>query len=222
MLSVASDLCCLTGYMAVDEGLQGLAQQCYLKALELAGAAEDHLTYCTTLRGMSVQAADLGHGPRALHLADAAARAGDRRGAPARLREAEVALDKAESHTGLTGRYDHAGLADHTSQVRYELGDIGGAVKAKVESNRLRQPTQRRSRVRNLMIAAERQMRLGHLEQAAATWNLALDEYPYVQSGRADARVRTVVSLIRPHLRNRAARELHDRARTAAPAAFRA
>ncbi|GAA3050383.1 hypothetical protein GCM10020000_33980 [Streptomyces olivoverticillatus] len=51
MMSAASDLCYLTGYMAVDEGLQGLAQQYYLKALQLAGASEDHLTYCTTLRG---------------------------------------------------------------------------------------------------------------------------------------------------------------------------
>jgi hypothetical protein len=52
MLSAASDLLYLTGYMAVDEGLHGLAQRYYVKALELAGAAEDHLTYCTTLRGI--------------------------------------------------------------------------------------------------------------------------------------------------------------------------
>ncbi|MFF5636581.1 hypothetical protein [Streptomyces sp. NPDC012825] len=73
MMSAASDLCCLTGYMAVDEGLHGLAQRYYLKALELAGASEDHLTYCTTLRGTSVQAVDLGQGPLAKRLADAAA-----------------------------------------------------------------------------------------------------------------------------------------------------
>ncbi|MFD4211056.1 hypothetical protein ACFWRG_34395, partial [Micromonospora tulbaghiae] len=56
MMSAASDLCYLTGYMAVDEGLHGLAQRYYLQALELAGASEDHLTFCTVLRGMSVQA----------------------------------------------------------------------------------------------------------------------------------------------------------------------
>ncbi|MBN3929386.1 tetratricopeptide repeat protein [Streptomyces verrucosisporus] len=245
MLSAASDLCYLTGYMAVDEGLQGLAQQYYLKALELAGAAEDHLTYCTTLRGMSVQAADLGHGPQALRLADAAAAAspqagprmrafltgqqayaaaqtGDRRTALAHLKDAETAMEKTESPAGLSGRYDPAALADHTSQVRYELGDISGAVKAKAESNELRQPTQRRSRVRNLAIAAERQMRLGHLEEASATWHSALDEYPHVQSGRVDARIRTMASLIRPHLRNRHARDLHDRTRAVAPSVLRA
>ncbi|WP_279571479.1 hypothetical protein [Streptomyces sp. 8K308] len=42
MLSAASFLCCLTGWMAVDEGLQGLAQRYYAKGLELAGASDDH------------------------------------------------------------------------------------------------------------------------------------------------------------------------------------
>ena len=120
MLSAASDLLYLTGYMAVDEGLHGLAQRYYVKALELAGAAEDHLTYCTTLRGMSVQAVDLHHGAKAMELADAAAAAspnagprmlaflvgqqahaaaqtGDRTGALHHIREAEAAMDRAES-----------------------------------------------------------------------------------------------------------------------------
>lgn len=80
MLSAASDLLYLTGYMAVDEGLHGLAQRYYVKALELAGAAEDHLTYCTTLRGMSVQAVDLRHGAKAMELADVAAAASPKAG----------------------------------------------------------------------------------------------------------------------------------------------
>ena len=80
MQSAASDLLYLTGYMAVDEGLHGLAQRYYIKALELAGAAEDHLTYCTTLRGMSVQAVDLRHGTKAMELADAAAAASPKAG----------------------------------------------------------------------------------------------------------------------------------------------
>jgi tetratricopeptide (TPR) repeat protein len=225
--------------------LQGLAQQYYLKALELAGAAEDHLTYCTTLRGMSVQAVDLGHGPEALRLADAAAAAspqagprmraslagqqahaaaqtGDRRTALTHLKDAEVAMEKAESRAKTFGSYDPAALAYHTSQVRHELGDTGGAIKAMAESNRLREPVYRRTRVLRLATVAERQMRLGHLEEASATWHSALDEYPHVQSGRVDDRIRTMVSLIRPHLRNRTARDLHDRARTVAPSILRA
>lgn len=44
MLSAASFLCYLTGWMAVDEGAHGRAQQYYVKALELAGAGGDHKT----------------------------------------------------------------------------------------------------------------------------------------------------------------------------------
>ncbi|TGG76459.1 tetratricopeptide repeat protein, partial [Streptomyces albus] len=168
MMSAASDLCYLTGYMAVDEGLHGLAQRYYLKALELAGAAEDHLTYCTTLRGMSVQAVDLGQGPMAMRLADAAAASspqagprmraflvgqqahaaaqiGDRRSARMYLQEAEVAMDKAESRGKVFGSYDPASLNYHTSQVRYEMGDVQGAVAAMQEADRLRYSIYRRT-----------------------------------------------------------------------------
>ncbi|MBL1095314.1 tetratricopeptide repeat protein [Streptomyces coffeae] len=243
MMSAASDLCYLTGYMAVDEGLHGLAQRYYVKALELAGASEDHLTYCTTLRGMSVQAVDLGHGREAMRLADAAASAspnagprmraflagqqahaaaqiGDRGTALLRLREAESAMDKAESREKAFGSYDPSSLNYHISQVRYELGDIHGSIVAMMQSDVLRYSVYRRTRVRERAVLAERQMKVGHLEAACATWHQALDDYPLVQSGRADDRMRAMVGLIRPHLKNRAARELHERARTVAPASL--
>ncbi|MGP3968680.1 tetratricopeptide repeat protein [Streptomyces sp. 6N223] len=245
MMSAASDLCYLTGYMAVDEGVQGLAQQYYLKALELAGAAQDHLTYCTTLRGMSVQAVDLGHGREAMRLADAAAAAsphagprmraflagqqahasaqiGDRNNALMYLREAEVAMEKAEAREKAFGSYDPAALNYHTSQVRYELGDMNGAVEAMQRSDRLRYDVYRRTRVKERAILAERQLSIGHLEAACATWNLALDDYPLVQSGRADQRIKTMFGLIRPYLNNHAARELYERARLVTPASLMA
>jgi tetratricopeptide (TPR) repeat protein len=240
MMAAASDLCYLTGYMAVDEGVHGLAQQYYLKALELAGASEDHLTYCTTLRGMSVQAVDLGHGQEAMRLADAAAAAspnagprmraflagqqahaaaqtGQRSKALMYLREAEVAMDKAESRAKIFGSYDPAALNYHTSQVRYELGDTAGAVEAMQQSDKLRYSVYRRTRVKERGILAERQLSVGHLEAACATWNLALDDYPLVQSGRADQRVQNMFKLIRPHLGNPAARDLYERARLVTP-----
>ncbi|MFE5117871.1 tetratricopeptide repeat protein [Streptomyces sp. NPDC056669] len=240
MMSAASDLCYLTGYMAVDEGLHGLAQQYYVKALELAGASEDHLTYCTTLRGMSVQAVDLGHGPEAIRLADAAAAAspqagprmraflagqqahasaqiGDRNSALMYLREAEIAMEKAESRSKPFGSYDPSSLNYHVSQVRYELGDISGSISAMMQSDRLRYDVYRRARVRQRAMLAERQLEVGHLEAACATWNLALDDYPLVQSGRADQRMKSMYGLIRPHLKNRKALELYERARTITP-----
>jgi tetratricopeptide (TPR) repeat protein len=237
MLSVTSDLLYLTGYMAVDEGLHGLAQRYYLKALELAGAAEDHLTYCTTLRGMSVQAVDLGHGPRAVALAEAAATAspmagprmlafltgqqahaaaqvGDRRTAFARIGEAEAAMDRAESRSKTFGSYDPAALNYHIAQVRYELGDVAGSVEAMQTSNRLRYAHQRRTRVRFHALLAERQLQIGHLEEAIKSWHVALDDYPLVQSGRADQRMAAMRSLILPYRRNPKAAELFERART--------
>jgi hypothetical protein len=142
MLSAASDHLYLTGYMAMDERADGLAQRYYVKALELAGAAQDHLTYCTTLRGMSVQAVDLGHGPQAVRLANsaaaaapaagprmraflagqqahAAAQTGDRSGALLWIKEAESAMERAESRAKAFGSYDPSSLAYHVGQVRY-------------------------------------------------------------------------------------------------------
>ncbi|MFI9047904.1 tetratricopeptide repeat protein [Streptomyces sp. NPDC053427] len=241
MMSAASDLCYLTGYMAVDEGLEGLAQKYYLKALELAGAAEDHLTYCTTLRGMSVQAVDLGHGREALRLADAAAAAspqagprmraflagqqahaaaqtGDRHKALSYLKDAEISMEKAEARSKAFGSYDPSALYYHVSHVRHELGDIPGAVEAMRESDTLCYDIYRRSRVKERATLAEFQLEVGHLEAACATWNEALDEYPLVQSGRVDQRMRKMSQLIRPHLKHHAARELYERARLVTPA----
>ncbi|MEV5578792.1 tetratricopeptide repeat protein [Streptomyces parvus] len=240
MLSAASDLLYLTGYMAVDEGLHGLAQRYYVKALDLAGAAEDHLTYCTTLRGMSVQAIDLRHGGKAMELADAAAAAspkagprmlaflagqqahaaaqtGDRTRALRYIREAETAMDRAESRGKAFGSYDPASLNYHISQVRYEIGDVSGAIEAMQQSDKVRYSVYRRARVRHRAMLAERQLEIGHLEAACDTWHQALDDYPMVQSGRADDRVRTMFGLLRPHLKNATARDLYDRARTVAP-----
>lgn len=237
MMSAASDLCFLTGYMANDEGLHGLAQQYYVKALKLAGAAEEHLVYCRTLRGMSVQAGDLGHARPAAMLADAAAEASpnagprlrayiagqqawssaqikNRKSAIAYLREAERALDKAESRETLARSYGPSALAVQESHVRYEFGDIRGSVKYLEQSQQLCHPVYRRTRVRQGAMLAERQLQLGHLEAACDTWGKVLDEYPLVQSGRCDERISHMFMLIKPHLKNHVARELHERAST--------
>lgn len=236
MMSAASDLCYLTGYMAVDEGLHGLAQRYYLKALELAGAADDHLTYCTTLRGMSVQAVDLGHGTHAMRLADAAAAASPQAGPRMRaflagqqahsaaqlgnrdealryMKEAERAMEVAESQSKAFGSYDPSSLMYHLAQVRHELGDNAGAVESMIESNQLRHSQYRRAKVRHLGLTAERQLAIGHLEAAVKTWDAALDDYPVVQSGRCDERMREMVSVLIPHSKNVQVRTLLDRAR---------
>ncbi|QLE71883.1 tetratricopeptide repeat protein [Streptomyces rectiverticillatus] len=237
MLSAAADLSYLTGWMAVDEGYHGLAQSYYTRALELAGAAHDYLTYCTTLRGMSVQAVDLGHAGPAMQLADAAAAAspqagprmraflagqqahsaalaGDHRNALRYLDEAEVAMEKAEAREKAFGSYGPSSLLYHVSQVRYGLGDIRGSIVSMEDSQKLRRGDHRRSRVRFRSLTAERQLEVGHLEAACASWHLVLDDYPLVHSAACDDRVDKMRGLIRPHLKNAKARELYDRAMT--------
>ncbi|MFI2212983.1 tetratricopeptide repeat protein [Streptomyces sp. NPDC020141] len=238
MMSAAAFLSYLTGWMAVDEGLHGLAQRYYVKGLELAGASADHMTYCHILRGMSVQAVDLGHGAPALRLAVAAssaspssgprltafmagqqahayAVAGDQRGAFRAIRETEQAMDRATS-TRAFGGYSPSTLAYHTAQVRYALGDVAGSVESLRAHFRARDEMDSRvSRLRFSAMLAERQLQMGHLDAACATWGMVLDEHPSIHSGRVDRAVAGIRQLLRPHLANPSAREIYDRSRLA-------
>ncbi|NUU24053.1 MAG: tetratricopeptide repeat protein [Streptomycetaceae bacterium] len=240
MLSAAADHCYLTGYMAMDERADSLAQQYYAKALELALAAGDHLAYCTSLRGMSVQAVDLGHSSHSLHLAEAASSAspqagprmraflagqqahaaaatGDRGTALLKIRETEAAMEKADSRPKAIGSYDESSLHYHIAQVRYALGDKSASIDDLATSDRLRHSMYRRTRIRYLGTLAERKLELGRLDEACADWHRALDDYPEVRSGRCDDRFNAMVSALRPHMRNPSARGLYERARTMAP-----
>ncbi|MGW7294812.1 tetratricopeptide repeat protein [Streptomyces xiamenensis] len=243
MMEAASFLCYVTGWMAMDESRNGLAQRYYVKGLELAGAAGDHATYCHILRGMSVQAANLGHGGAAVRFADAAAAAaptagprmrafltgqqahahavnGDRNKALRLLRETEVAMDKATSGAPTFGGYSPATVALHTAEVQYELGDTPGSIRSLHSHFHLRDSTDsRRSGLRFHAKLAERQLKVGHLEAACSSWGRVLDDYPHVHSGRVDGHVKEMYRLIQPHLKNAHARSLHERARTVAPAA---
>ena len=242
MMSAASFLCYLTGWMAVDEGLHGTAQDYYVKGLELAGASHDHLTYCHILRGMSVQSVDLGHGPTAVKWANAASEAsptagprmiafmagqqahsyavaGERSNALRGIQETETALSKADSQRGTFGGYNAATLAYHTAQVRYALGDVAGSVESLQLCFRLRNSKNdsHRGDLRFGAMLAERQLAIGHLDAACATWRGVVDGYPTIQSGQVDNHVTEMFRLIRPHLKNPTARDLYERARLAAP-----
>lgn len=128
-------------------------------------------------------------------------------------------MDRAESRGKPLGSYDPAALNYHIAQVRYELGDVHGSIEALQESNRVRFSVYRRGNVRMRALLAERQLQVGHLEEAVKTWHAALDDYPLVHSGRADERFANMRRLIRPHLRHHGAAELYDRAQQMKPAA---
>ncbi|MFJ8002699.1 tetratricopeptide repeat protein [Streptomyces sp. NPDC096310] len=237
MMSTASFLCYLTGWMAVDEGLHGLAQKYYVKSLELAGASGDHLTYCHVLRGMSVQAANLGHGTPAVRLANAAAEAspesgprmrafmagqqahayalaGERTNALNSIREAERAVNQAESQLGTFGGFSSATLAYSTSEVRHAMGDVKGSVESLHDHFRLRDSSDKqRSGLIFSSLLAERQLQMGHLEAACTTWGKVLDAYPAIHSGRIDQQVAKIPTLLAPYRSNPAARHLLERTR---------
>lgn len=86
-------------------------------------------------------------------------------------------------------------------------------VAARRESDQLRHGVYRRTRVKERAILAERQLAAGHLEAACTTWGLALDDYPLVNSGRIDKRMKDMFILIRPHVRHHDAQTLYKRAR---------
>jgi len=72
LLTVASRLAYLCGFMCFDDELHGAAEHYYLAGLRLAAEAGDSTGYAVTLRALSVQAGALGHSMPALHLAEAA------------------------------------------------------------------------------------------------------------------------------------------------------
>ncbi|MFD7501127.1 tetratricopeptide repeat protein [Streptomyces sp. NPDC059850] len=237
MMSAASFLCYLTGWMAVDEGAHGRAQEYYVKGLELAGASGDRRAYCHILRGMSVQAANLGHGTPAVRLANAAAEvspessprmraflagqqahsyalAGEPTNAWNSLREAERAVNQAEGQLGTFGGFSSATLAYCTAEVRHALGDAKGSVKSLKEHFPLRDSTDtQRSKLLFSSLLAERQLEIGHLEAACATWNTVLDDYPALHSGRVDEKVAKIRTLLSPYRANSIARQTAERSR---------
>ncbi|MFF2661547.1 hypothetical protein ACFVUH_29805 [Kitasatospora sp. NPDC058032] len=234
LLAAAADLTYLTGWMAMYETAHGLGQQYYVQALRLAREARDHTTYCRTLRGMALQASNLGYGPRALELADSAAEAApaagprlraflagqqahgaamvkDRRQAFARLAETEAALSRADGRNDAVGGYDQAAFHFHVSHVLYELGDLPGSVKELQTSTRARPGHEKQGRVHANGLLARRQSELGHIEAACETWHGFLDDYVTLSSARGDEHFRALGAALPGHAQIPAVRRLRQR-----------
>ncbi|MFJ6622934.1 hypothetical protein ACIQOW_35785 [Kitasatospora sp. NPDC091335] len=239
LLSAAADLTYLTGWMAMYETAHGPGQSYYVQALKLAREAQDHVTYCRTLRGMALQASNLGYGPKALELADSAAEAApvagprlraflsgqqahgaamvkDRRQAFARLTETETALARADGRNDSIGGYDQAAYHFHVSHVLYELGDLPGSIKELRLSDRARPANEKQGRVHGNGLLARRQMELGHIEAACATWDTFLDDYVTLSSVRGDEHFRALNATLPAHATNGTVHRLRERTREVA------
>ncbi|MFE9145987.1 hypothetical protein [Streptomyces tubercidicus] len=239
MRSAAADLVYLTGWMAMYEREHRIGQRYYVKALKLAGAAEDHLTYCRTLRGMALQASNLGHGAKALELADSAAEAApvagprltaflrgqqahgaamvkDRTQAFTRLREAETALSQADGRNDHIGGYDRAAYEFHVAHVLWELGDRPESVRALRRANRCRPPAERQGRLHANGLLARRLLAMRHVEESCDAWARFLDDYTGTAGARGDEHFAALREGLRPYRQLPAVRQLSDRAREVA------
>ncbi|WP_181019992.1 helix-turn-helix domain-containing protein [Nonomuraea typhae] len=108
LLSAASSMTQLAGWMAYDLGHHGQAQRHYGQALNLAKAADDQLIAAYVLAALAQQACDLGHGRWALRLATAARDAGRQAGAPPRV-EALLMLRQARAEAVTAQTADQRG-----------------------------------------------------------------------------------------------------------------
>ena len=240
MLSVATELAYLCGFMCFDDEQNAIAQRYYLVALKLSIENEDPLGYAVTLRAMSVQARTLGHVREALRLAEAAvasiadcddvpnlrraslygplavaaAAQGDRDAALAALTCAErlAAGEPAEPPERGICHYRAASHAYQEAAVRALLGDRPGAIRVLSESVRRRAADERRSRAITLASLAELHLDEGHLDESIAACHAFIDDYPPLRSSRARSALNHLTARLRPHAANHSARQLLVRA----------
>lgn len=240
MLSVATELAYLCGFMCFDDEQNAIAQRYYLVALKLSIENEDPVGYAVTLRAMSVQARTLGHAREALRLAEAAvasiadcddvpnlrraslygplavaaAAHGDRDAALAALTCAErlAAGETAEPPERGICHYRAASHAYQEAAVRALLGDRPGAIRVLSESVRRRAADERRSRAITLASLAELHLDQGHLDESIAACHAFIDDYPPLRSSRARSALNHLTARLRPHAANHSARQLLVRA----------
>jgi tetratricopeptide (TPR) repeat protein len=208
LFAATSQLVHLAGWMAGDEGNQGLAQQYYAHAFRLAAEAGDAELSATALRGMAVQAIDLGHpasavrlseecvhhgrsvrDPRAVAyyqatLANAAALDGDRRTATAALTASQSAIEDAPKTPGESwaAHYSVGRWAHETGMILAQLGDLGAAEDHLHHALAIHGLDRRRTRAIVLADLGEVHLRRDDTEAALAAWGDFLDTAEGIRS----------------------------------------
>ncbi|MDP9950277.1 MULTISPECIES: tetratricopeptide repeat protein [Streptomyces] len=204
LYSATSQLVHLAGWMAQDEGNQGMAQQYYGHAHALAAEAGDPESSATALRGLAVQAIDLGpkfaavalrlsercvqeartiDDPRAVSyyqttLADAAALDGDRRTAGLALAASQTAIERDPGRPPGESWASHFSIgrwAHHSGMILARLGDLDSAVEHLEQALDIHGLDRRRSRAIVLADLGKVRLRQGDLDEALATWTEFLD-----------------------------------------------
>ncbi|PCG84046.1 transcriptional regulator [Streptomyces sp. WZ.A104] len=204
LYAATSQLVHLAGWMAQDEGNQGMAQRYYGHAFALAAEAGDPELSATALRGLAVQAIDLGpkfgavalrlsercvqeaktiDDPRAVSyyqttLADAAALDGDRRMAGQALAASQTAIERNPGHPPGESWASHFSIgrwAHHSGMILSRLGDLDGAAGHLEQALDIHGLDRRRSRAIVLADLGKVRLRQGDLDAALSTWTEFLD-----------------------------------------------
>ena len=213
MLSAASELAYLSGWMAFDNADHAIAQYYFGVALKLAAEADDPPMAGHVPRAMAHQATDLGHYQQAQDLAAASmegaryglatprerallgvvhartlAVTGSKRAAVAALIRSEEDLASAQPGDEDPGRvffFGEASLAHETACTLRDLGDRPGAVRQFRRSVRTRKAAAfTRTHAVTLGYLGAVQAHHGDVEEACATWSAALEAMDGVRSAR--------------------------------------
>lgn len=208
LFAATAQLVHLTGWMAGDEGNQGLAQQYYAHSFRLAAEAGDPELSATALRGMAVQAIDLGHraaavrlseecvhyagsieDPRAVAyyqatLANAAALDGDRRTANTALAASQSAIENAPKTPGESwaAHYSAGRWAHETGMILARLGDVDAAQDHLHHALAIHGLDRRRTRAIVLADLGQVHLQRDDTDAALATWSDFLDTAEGIRS----------------------------------------
>lgn len=236
LFTVAAQLTYLCAFAHFDMNHHAAAQRLYLTSAELAREAGDAIGCALALRGLSVQAHELGHLAEADQLAEHAVQTGARHAPPHQqafllgqlavaqaargdrrhtrhLLVAERRLEKSADGASAVGAFHAGSLALQRAAVAKSKGEHRTAVRELSLSLRHRPAEERRSRALGLAELAETQLATGHLEQACRTCHEFIDILPTIRSARADDRLRAQIAALRPNATNPAAAALLARVR---------
>ncbi|MFJ1709562.1 tetratricopeptide repeat protein [Kitasatospora sp. NPDC088346] len=201
LYAASSQLVHLIGWMAQDEGDQGFAQRYYAHAFRLAAEAGDSELAATALRGLAVQAIDLGYRAAAVRiaeecvdqakrlddpkarayyettLADAAAQDGDRKTATLMLSTSQHHIERAspEPGTSWASHFSIGRWAHHSGMILARLGDYDAAQEHLHHALDIHGLDRQRSRAIVLADLGTVQFRQENYEAAIATWADFLD-----------------------------------------------
>jgi transcriptional regulator with XRE-family HTH domain len=213
LFAATSQLVHLAGWMAGDEGNQGLAQRCYAHSYRLAAEAGDAELSATALRGMAVQAIDLGHratavrlaqrcvdharhldNPRAVAyyqttLADAAAADADRATATRSLALAQSAIERDRDQPGdsWAAHYTAGRWAHETAMVLARLGELDAAEEHLAYALNVAGLDRRRTRAMVLADLGQVSLKRGDVDAAVNAWQEFVDCAEGIRSVKIDA-----------------------------------